>query len=127
VGDDVSAFEVLVLIILALLLGAIGVAALVVARRPRKTSLTPAASSTASGTPRTDQEQRAPVAGRPTASAVAEPDASSVAGLPDRASAMMAAAEQARADAEDEVRSRRAEMREQRADLERREQRLSDR
>ena len=40
---------------------------------------------------------------------------------------MMAAAEQARADAEDEVRSRRAEMREQRADLERREQRLSDR
>jgi len=127
VGDDVSAFEVLVLIILALLVGAIGVAALVVARRPRKTSVPPAASSMASGTPRTDQEQPARMAGHPTASAVAEPDASSVAGLPDRASAMMAAAEQARADAEDEVRSRRAEMREQRADLERREQRLSDR
>ena len=44
-----------------------------------------------------------------------------------RATAILASAEQTRADADEEVRARRTEMREQRADLERREQRLSDR
>jgi ribonuclease Y len=121
---DVSVFEVLVLIGLALLVIALGIAAFVVVRRPRKSlseSLPPAVST---ASPVSEGESQALAAGQEDAGGAADR-------LPDdlhaRATALMASAEQSRAEAEEEARARRAEMREQRADLERREQRLSDR
>ena len=121
---DVSAFEVLVLVGLGLLVLALGITAIVVLRRPRK-------SLPGSSTPPVSTAQPVSEDGPQAVGAAQEAADGAADRLPDelhaRASAFMASAEQTRAEAEEEARARRAEMREVRADLERREQRLSDR
>jgi ribonucrease Y len=124
----VNTFEVLILVGLSLLIVAIGIAAFVISRRPRLNS--------AAG----DSESQLPIANvadydrdshsADTVSAIRREQTAAEEGLGDlraKADAMVAAAEQARAEADTEVRARRLEMREQRSDLERREHRLSDR
>jgi ribonuclease Y len=125
-----NAFEVLILLGLGLLIVAIAVAAFVIARRPRLTIATgevesPLPIDSIAGEKERDfRSQGAP------SGIQFEQSSATEEGLRDlraKADAMLAAAEQARAEADAEVRARRQEVREQRADLKRREHRLSDR
>jgi len=124
-----NAFEVLILLGLGLLIVAIGIAAFVIARRPR---VNIAAGEVESHLPIVNVSAEKDNDFRPSSmpSGIQFEQSAAEEGLRDvraTADAMLAAAEQARADADTEVRARRLEMREQRADLERREHRLSDR
>jgi ribonuclease Y len=124
---ELNAFEVLILLGLGLLIVAIGIAAFVIARRPR---VSIAAGEVESHLPivnvsaEKDRDFRSSSMPSGVEQSAAEDGLRHVRS---KADAMLAAAEQARADADTEVRARRLEMREQRADLERREHRLSDR
>jgi ribonucrease Y len=126
---DVGAFEVLVLIGLALLVVAMCMTAVLLLRRSRVPAPEAASSRTVTGDQR-KADGRTNL--KETAGLASDTPAGPADGLATdemrvRATAMLASAEQIRADAEEEVRARRTELRDQRADLERREQRLSDR
>ncbi len=125
---DVGAFEVLVLVGLGLLLIAMCITAVLVSRRSRNVTSADSQSMRLAGERTADNRSNV---GRPIGQGFdGVPSVSDNFDVDDaraRAAAILAAAEQSRADAEEETRARRAEMREQRADLERREQRLSDR
>jgi ribonucrease Y len=131
-----GAFEALIVVGLFLLIGVVGLATLVMARRGRhgagayqpgtthaggRPGVTQSAGSTLAG----DQTKR----GDLSASAAADQASSEaeVQELRAKAEKLLASAQAARAEAEEESRARRTELREQRADVERREQRLSDR
>jgi ribonucrease Y len=125
-----NAFEVLILLGLALLIVAIGIAAFVISRRGRPNI---AAGTVESHLPvgtvigEKEKDFRSPGA---RSGIQLERSAAAEEGLGDlraKADAMLSAAEHARTEADAEVHARRLEMREQRADLERREHRLSDR
>jgi ribonuclease Y len=125
---DVGAFEVLVLVGLALLVIAMCITAALLVSRSRNPAPTASNSrSLAGGSRAADRDHREGAAGEAVDPLGQSAESVQTDEVHARAAAMLSAAEQTRADAEEEVRARRAEMREQRADLERREQRLSDR
>ena len=131
-----GAFEALIVVGLFLLIGVVGLATLVMARRGRHgAGVYQSGTSDAGGRPGVTQSAGSTLAGDQTNrgdrnASVAEDRTSSeteVQELRAKAEKLLASAEAARAEAEEESRARRTELREQRADVERREQRLSDR
>lgn len=131
-----GAFEALIVVGLFLLIGVVGLATLVMARRGRHgAGAYQSGTSNAGGRPGVTQSAGSTLAGDQTNrgdrnGSVAEDQTSSeteVQELRAKAEKLLASAQAARAEAEEESRARRTELREQRADVERREQRLSDR
>jgi ribonucrease Y len=131
-----GAFEALIVVGLFLLIGVVGLATLVMARRGRHGAGTyQPGTAHAGGRPGVTQSGGSALAGDQTnrgdrnASAAEDPTSSEteVQELRAKAEKLLASAQAARAEAEEESRARRTELREQRADVERREQRLSDR
>jgi ribonuclease Y len=131
-----GAFEALIVVGLFLLIGVVGLATLVMARRVRhgtgayqpgtghaaaRPGVTQSAGSALAGDQINPGDRNASAAGDQTSSET------EVRELRAKAEKLLASAQAARADAEEESRARRTELREQRADVERREQRLSDR
>ena len=131
-----GAFEALIVVGLFLLIGVVGLATLVMARRVRHgTGAYQPGTAHAGGRPGVTQAAGSALAGDQTnrgdrnASAADDQTSSEteVRELRTKAEKLLASAQAARAEAEEESRARRTELREQRADVERREQRLSDR
>jgi ribonuclease Y len=131
-----GAFEALIVVGLFLLIGVVGLATLVMARRVRHgTGAYQPGTAHAGGRPGVTQSAGSALAGDQTnrgdrnASAADDQTSSEteVRELRAKAEKLLASAQAARAEAEEESRARRTELREQRADVERREQRLSDR
>jgi ribonuclease Y len=131
-----GAFEALIVVGLFLLIGVVGLATLVMARRGRHgTGAYQPGTAHAGGRPGVTQSAGSALAGGQTnrgdrnASAADDQTNSEteVRELRAKAEKLLASAQAARAEAEEESRARRTELREQRADVERREQRLSDR
>jgi ribonuclease Y len=131
-----GAFEALIVVGLFLLIGVVGLATLVMARRGRHgTGAYQPGTAHAGGRPGVTQSAGSALAGDQTnrgdgnASAADDQTSSEteVQELRAKAEKLLASAQAARAEAEEESRARRTELREQRADVERREQRLSDR
>jgi ribonuclease Y len=131
-----GAFEALIVVGLFLLIGVVGLATLVMARRGRHgAGAYQSGMSNAGGRPGVTQSAESALAGDQTnrddlKASAAEDQTSSeteVQELRAKAEKLLASAQAARAEAEEESRARRTELREQRADMERREQRLSDR
>jgi ribonuclease Y len=131
-----GAFEALIVVGLFLLIGVVGLATLVMARRGRHgAGAYQSGMSNAGGRPGVTQSAGSTLAGGQTnrgdrSASVAEDQTRSeteVQELRAKAEKLLASAQAARAEAEEESRARRTELREQRADVERREQRLSDR
>ena len=131
-----GAFEALIVVGLFLLIGVVGLATLVMARRVRHgTGAYQPGTAHAGGRPGVTQSAGSALAGDQTnrgdrtASAADDQTSSEteVRELRTKAEKLLASAQAARAEAEEESRARRTELREQRADVERREQRLSDR
>jgi ribonuclease Y len=131
-----GAFEALIVVGLFLLIGVVGLATLVMARRVRQgTGAYQPGTAHAGGRPGVTQAAGSALAGDQTnrgdrnASAADDQTSSEteVRELRTKAEKLLASAQAARAEAEEESRARRTELREQRADVERREQRLSDR
>ncbi len=131
-----GAFEALIVVGLFLLIGVVGLATLVMARRGRHgAGAYQSGTPNVAGRPGVTQSAGSTLAGGQTNrgdrnTSVAEDQTSSeteVQELRAKAEKLLASAEAARAEAEEESRARRIELREQRADVERREQRLSDR
>jgi ribonuclease Y len=131
-----GAFEALIVVGLFLLIGVVGLATLVMARRGRhgtgayqpgtahaaaRPGVTRSAGSALAGDQINPGDRNASAAGDQTSSET------EVRELRAKAEKLLASAQAARAEAEEESRARRTELREQRADVERREQRLSDR
>jgi ribonucrease Y len=131
-----GAFEALIVVGLFLLIGVVGLATLVMARRGRHgAGAYQPGTAQAGGRPGVTQSAGSALAGDQTnrddrnASAAEDQTSSEteVQELRAKAEKLLASAQAARAEAEEESRARRTELREQRADVERREQRLSDR
>jgi ribonuclease Y len=131
-----GAFEALIVVGLFLLIGVVGLATLVVARRGRHgTGAYQPGTGHAAARPGVTQSAGSALAGDQinpgdrNASAADDQTSSEteVRELRAKAEKLLASAQAARAEAEEESRARRTELREQRADVERREQRLSDR
>jgi ribonucrease Y len=131
-----GAFEALIVVGLFLLIGVVGLATLVMARRVRHgTGAYQPGTAHAGGRPGVTQAAGSALAGDQTNrgdrnASDADDETSSeteVRELRAKAEKLLASAQAARAEAEEESRARRTELREQRADVERREQRLSDR
>jgi len=131
-----GAFEALIVVGLFLLIGVVGLATLVMARRGRHgTGAYQPGTAHAGGRPGVTQSVGSALGGDQTnrgdrnASAADDQTSSEteVRELRSKAEKLLASAQAARAEAEEESRARRTELREQRADVERREQRLSDR